>query len=246
MDPLPYYHVQKGKKTKKKSYGIICITKNGKMVLNQSVPYIYTKMCKKEFKQRYGYINLNTNEKYNLDLNLFPNATLEGEFTLPKGQIDHIDNKNCILTKIREFIEETKYTHPTLEKLFQKHYENPNFKSFLNDPDYMLHDKYLGLDGKIYECEYSIFVIDSIKELIPINGDNNIVPFKFFIDNLFIHSNYESKDYKNYQRSSKLDQLKKTIFISIENGIYLINKHKIIKTYNNWLDICLKCLHKKI
>ena len=234
MGELPYrYYVCKPRKNKKYSYGILCISKDGQMVINKSPPYIKSNINRKYFKQRYGYIRLNTNEKYNLDLGLFPDATLEGEFTLPKGQMDHMDKKNSIFTKIREFIEETKYTHPHLNYLLKKYFDDPNFKSFLNDENVIIKEEWLGLDGKIYHCEYSVFLIDSMTELIPIrcynnnnNNNNDIVLFEYFSKNFSVYSNCD-KYYKEYKKSSKLGSLKKTLFTFISSGIFLLNEHKI-------------------
>ena len=106
-----------------------------------------------------------------MDLALFPTATLESEFSLPKGQMDRMDRKNPIFTKIREFIEETKYSHPCFENLMEKHFKNPKFKSFLNDQNFIIKEQWMGLNGIIYECEYSVFLIDSMDELIPVNND---------------------------------------------------------------------------
>ena len=90
---LPYnYYISKKKTPPQKnkcSYGILCISREGEMVINKSPPYINSNVNRKYFNQKYRYIRLNTNEKYNLDLGLFPDATLEGEFMLPKGQMDH-------------------------------------------------------------------------------------------------------------------------------------------------------------
>ena len=226
---LPYncYICKPPNKKNKCSYGILCISRKGEMVINKSPPYINSNINRKYFKQKYGAVKLNTNEKYNLDLGLFPDATLEGEFTLPKGHVDYMDKKNPIFTKIREFIEETKLSHPTLNYLLKKHFEDPNFKSFLNDENFIIREQWLGLNGNIYRCEYSVFVIDSMEELVPINCYyNNTVPFEYFVNNFLIYSNCD-KYFKEYRKSSKLDSFKKTLITSISTGISLLNEHKI-------------------
>ena len=184
---------------------------------------------KKKFKnkQKYGYrlLPLSINEKYNLDLNLFPNTFLEGEYSLPKGHMDNIDKNNCIFTKVREFIEETKFFHPYFKKLLENHYADHNFKSFLNDETFILREKWIGLNNKIYTCEYSVFVINSISELFSITENNKAVPFNFFLSFKVFSDCY--KYHKKYNQSSNLDRQKSTIIVPISYGIQLINEHKI-------------------
>ena len=227
---LPYYNSNLHKKNKKISYGIICVSKDGYLVINKSPPYMKMNMKNKirnYNRKLFMQFNVNTNEKYNLLLSLFPNSSLEGEYTLPKGKIDDMDKKNSIFTKVREFIEETKYTHSSFSDLLNNHYCNSEFKSFLNDEKYILRESWLGLDNKIYNCEYSVFVIDSINELIPTNNNKNlIVPFKYFLTQFNVYQNCD-KYYKRYKQSSNLDSQKHTIFIDIEDGISLLNQHKI-------------------
>ena len=218
-------------KQKQISYGIICVSRDGYIVMNKSPPYIKTHMKtinKNYHKTDFGLVKLNTNEKYNLILSLFPNSTMEGEYTLPKGKMDDMDKKNSVFTKVREFIEETKYTHPIFPFLLNNHYENPNFKSFLNDENFILRESWLGLDNKIYKCEYSVFIIKSITELVPLNNNNNnnIVSFKYFLNNFKVYQNC-NKYYKRYKQSSNLDSQKKTLFIPIKQGINLLNQHKL-------------------
>ena len=200
------------------------------MVINESPPYI-----KPRVKNNIGYITLNTNEKYNLISNMFPNSNLEGQYTLPKGKMDDIDKKNCIYTKVREFIEETKYTHPQLIELANKHYVNPKFKSFLNDERFTLRESWMGLDGIVYYCEYSVFIINSMEELILVNI--NIVPFQYFLDNFLVYKNC-NKYYKKYIQSSNLDSQKETKFILIDDCIRLLNEHKINNNNNNNNNKC--------
>ena len=213
-----------------KSYGIICVTRDNYIVLNKSPPYIksYMKKVVKNFsKTNFGKIKVNTNEKYNLLLSAFPNSTLEGEYTLPKGRIDDMDKKNSIFTKVREFIEETKVTHPLFSQLLNKHYQDSSFKSFLNDENFILRERWLGLDNKIYNCEYSVFIINSIKELIFVNDVNsNTVPFSYFLDSFNVYRDCGIY-YKKYKQSSSLDRQKQTLFLPIEIGFNLLNQHKI-------------------
>ena len=218
-------------KKKKTSYGIICISKDGFIVLNQSPPYITTKLMR--VNNKYDFLcNVTLNEKYNLDISMFPDTCLEGEYTLPKGHIDKIDRNKKYFTKVREFIEETKYTHPYFKYVLEQHFQNPNFKSFLNDEKYIIREKWKGLDNKIYNCEYSVFCIENLKELIPVELENNVVPFNFFVKN-FSFFRQDSKYCKRYQQSCKWDSLKKTKFLKISEGIELINQHKINISLNN-------------
>ena len=213
-----------------RSYGIICVTRDNYIILNKSPPYIKSyikKVVKNFYKTNFGKIKVNTNEKYNLLLSAFPNFSLEGEYTLPKGRIDDMDKKNCIFTKVREFIEETKLTHPSFSQLLNKHYQDSNFKSFLNDENFILRECWLGLDNKIYKCEYSVFIINSIQELVFVNDESsNTVPFNYFLNSFDIYRDC-NKYHKKYKQSSNLDSQKETLFLPIETGINLINQHKI-------------------
>ena len=200
------------------------------MVINKSPPYIKSyikKVNKKISRNNIGCISLNTNEIYNLTLGMFPNTNIEGEYTIPKGKVDEIDKKNSIYTKVREFIEETKYTHPLFKTILNQHFLNPNFKSFLNDEKYILNESWIGLDGNVYYCEYSVFVIKSMKELIQVGYNNNsIVPFSYFLKNFLIYKNCNNH-YRKYIQSSNLDSQKITEFIPIQIAIQLLNEHKI-------------------
>ena len=229
---LPYFHHYYSSADYKKrsmltSYGIICVSRDGFMVINKSPPYMKLNMKKNHHSKNFGNITVNTNEKYNLLLSAFPNSSLEGEYTLPKGRIDYMDKKNKNFTKVREFIEETKYTHPLFSPLLNKHYQDSNFKSFLNDENYILQESWLGLDNKLYKCEYSVFVIDSINELEYINNHcSNTVPFSYFIKSFNVYQDC-SKYKKKYKQSSNLDSQKQTLFVPIEIGINLLNRDKI-------------------
>lgn len=252
---LPYHSYyynnnnNNGKKKKKRqrqrqiSYGIICVSNDGYIVINKSTPYIKTSMRKDNENifqtTNFGQIKVNTNEKYNLMLSSFPNSTLEGEYTLPKGKIDDMDGRDFIFTKIREFIEETKNTHPLFRVILNKHYQDSNFISFLNDEKSILRECWLGLDNKIYKCEYSVFVVDSMRELFSVNDKNNdnTVPFDYFLNEFDVYRNC-NKYKKKYKQSSKLDSQKITLFLPIEIGIDLLNQHKInlMKEYNSNYD----------
>ena len=238
---LPYYRdLNFGDSNRKKnlwSYGIICVSRENDIVINKSPPYIktYLKKFNKYFhRANFRHIAVNTNEKYNLLLNSFSNSSLEGEYTLPKGKIDDMDKKNKIFTKVREFIEETKLTHPSFPYLLNQHYRDPNFKSFLNDESYIIRESWLGLNNKIYNCEYSVFVIDSMRELIPLKCGNT-VPFNYFLTEFDVYQDCD-KYYKKYKQSSNLDSQKTTIFAPIKAGIKLLNEHKINLINNNNYD----------
>ena len=229
------------KKEKKNwSYGIICVSKEGYMIINKSPPYIKSRIRKSNKKNSknnfFGYISLNTNEKYNLTLGMFPNTTLEGEYTLPKGKMDDIDKKNSIYTKVREFIEETKLIHKDFSTILNQHFIDPNFKSFLNDEKFIIKESWIGLNGIIYYCEYSVFVIKSMNELVPINLNNNndkaIVPFNYFLNNFSIYKNC-NRYHKKYLKSSNLDRQKTTVIVPIPRAVQLLNEHKINNNNDN-------------
>ena len=241
---LPYYfcynnYNKNNNNNNNTSYGIICVSQDGYIIINQSQPYIINNIKKQNkyfYKQNYCRILLNTNEKYNLTLNLFPNASLEGEYTLPKGKIDDMDKKNCVNTKVREFIEETKHSHPCFKPLLDQHFNDRNFKSFLNDENFIIRESWIGLDNKIYHCEYSVLVINSMSELIPVNNNNNnTVPFNYFLSQFKVYANC-NKYYKRYKQSSNLDKKKNIIILPIKKGIELLNEHKINATVDNDKD----------
>ena len=248
MATLPYCRnvsEQKPQKQTKISYGILCISRDGYIVMNKSPCYIKTKLeyfkgGRNLHRNNFGYVMLNSNEKYSLDMGLFPNATLEGEYTLPKGHMESIDNDNYIFTKLREFIEETKYTHPIFYTLFENHYESKKFKSFLNDENFIIREKWMGLNNKIYESEYSVFIIDSINELKQIRKTNNIVPFKHFLKYSIYSKCFQY--YDRYMKSCRLDRYKTTEFLPIERGIQLLNQHKLKEYKSITMNDILKYL----
>ena len=244
---LPYYNTLDNYQTsnpeaytKSVSYGILCVSRDGYIVLNKSPPYVKTYLNdgrKNKNKKLLNPIRLdnlivnaglrvNTNEKYNLLLSSFSHATLEGEYTLPKGKMDVMDEKRSIFTKVREFIEETKHTHPLFPALLNEHYRDPNFQSFLNDENFILRESWLGLDNRVYHCEYSVLVIDAITELIPVSSSHSVVPFKYFLTHFDIYKNCK-KYYKKYRRGSNLDRQKVTLFLPIVTAVNLLNQHKL-------------------
>ena len=244
---LPYQNVSSCKqiinpKNTKMSYGLICVSNDGYILLNKSLPYINTKLHKINIDSVYNCrrvpsYSVSLNEKYNLQLSMFPNATLEGNYSLPKGHTETIDRHNCIFTKVREFIEETKYTHPYLHQLMERHYQDTNFKSFLNDENFIIKEEWWGLDNKRYRCEYSVFFIESMNDLVPVvrkNNSSGIVPFNFFLKNFSIYRHCEQY-YKKYKYNSKLDKFKQVVFMKIPEAIKLLNEHKI-NVFQNEID----------
>lgn len=227
---LPYYRNLKlcnnytRKKSNRFSYGIICVSRENEMVINISPPYIKTNLKKQNNNKNFKHVEVNTNEKYNLLISAFAHSSFEGEYTLPKGKIDDMDKKNKIYTKVREFIEETKFTHASFSYLLNKHYQDPNFKSFLNDENHIIRESWIGLDNKIYNCEYSVFVINSMSELIPLYC--NTVPFNYFLEEFDVYKDC-NKYYRKYRQSSNLDRQKSTIILPIDQGVELLNEHKI-------------------
>ena len=143
----------------KLSFGIICI-----ILDTMSVLMVENKPYPKPIKSK---VQLNINELYNLQMSSFPNGTpTERQYTFPKGRLDNIDiGKRCELTKVREFIEETKYFSHELMGLARRHYTEREFISLLNDRDNQVYEEWIGLDNKRYATEYSIFIVDSIKSL---------------------------------------------------------------------------------
>ena len=232
MEKISYYFNEKllinKNKHVKKSFGIICVSRDGYMIVNQAPPYKTLEIILNKFEKDYfGILQSNTNEKFNFELGMFPNAVIEGEYTFPKGKKENID-KNKMFTKIREFIEETKCYHPVFEYVLYKHTNNVKYESFLNDKNLTVNEKWIGLNNKIYHCEYSIFVVNSLNEMIQF--PDKVIPLQFIL-NLpgFSLNNVNNQNgfYNKYRKSSILDSFNKIKIVTISEGIQLLNSNKL-------------------
>ena len=216
---------------KRKSYGIICISQSGYVVLTVSPSYFAQRLRKRKcLLQNWGKLSINSNEHYNLLLASFPAGSVEGQYTPPRGKTDAIDGSNCCLTKIREFLEETKFSHPRLIKMAEEHYRDPTFTSFLNDKDFMVSEEWIGLDNNWYAAEYSVFIVDSLHELEYIGQGNKISP-DFVIKSIlpFSKSSYRKKEYycRRFKYNAVIDKSKKTVCIPINEAFTLLNAHRL-------------------
>ena len=220
-----------GWREKRKSYGLICISRSGYAVLTVSPSYFAQRLRQRKCSlHKWGKLCLNSNEYQNLLLASFPAGSVEGQYTPPRGKTDAIDGSNCCLTKIREFLEETKFSHPRLLKLAEQHYRDPAFTSFLNDKEFTVSEEWIGLDNNLYAAEYSIFIIDSLDELEYIGQGNKISP-DFVIKSIlpFSKSSYRKKEYycRRFKYNAVIDKSKKTVCIPVEEAFTLLNAHRL-------------------
>jgi len=253
----------------KKSFGILCVTLDGYMVLTcnpsyfiqrfqsyhfahkrvnsncvssydvvkQTLPSLMTPLIPSSSSSSSAFstiicrqITLNSNEHYNLLLASFPNGTVEGQFCPPRGKIDAIDNNDTSITKVREFLEESKFSHSILPLLSKNHFQNPNYKSILNSAEHCVTEEWIGLDNNRYRVEYCVLIIKSLKELEYIGKRNN-VPSKCIIDKLLPTNIYNKSTINHYRRRFKynanLDKLKQTIALPITLALAHLNTHKL-------------------
>jgi len=250
----------------KKSFGILCVTLDGYMiltcnpsyfiqrlqssrqrvnsncasscdVLQQTLPSLMTPLIPSSSSSSSSFHNiicrqiiLNSNEHYNLLLASFPNGTVEGQFCPPRGKIDAIDNNDTSITKVREFLEESKFSHSILLLLSKNHFQNPNYKSMLNNAEHCVTEEWIGLDNNRYRVEYCVFIIKSLRELEYIGKRNN-VPSKYIINKLLPTNKYHKSTINHYRRrfpfNANLDKLKQTIALPIPLALAHLNTHKL-------------------
>ena len=207
----------------KKSYGVLCVTAQRPyyILLNHSPCYSSTQIIVNNNK----LVHLNSQETYNIFLSSFPGYVGEGEYTLPRGRPEPIDQNNLINTKVREFIEETGYYHTDFERIVNKHYLDDKFTSIFNDKRYNIREEWVGLDEKKYSAEYTVFVIDKKSDLEKVVKTPNNVLDKF----LFFKNAKEptrTRYIKKYKYDTLIDILKKPTFIPLEDGLELLNVHR--------------------
>ena len=217
----------------KKSYGIICILLDKmEVIMTENIPYIRPTKRNK--------IILNYNELYNLQMSSFPNGGLtERQYVFPKGRIDKLDYDNgCEYTKVREFIEETKYYSPKLMELVEQHFGNAKFVSLLNNPDNQVYEEWIGLDENRYSVEYALFIIDSINDLKykAMDNKNRISPF-LISDNIpycKAGNNAITNYHKKMNISKANDSNTRTVLLDIQTALRYNNldKKQIISCIN--------------
>lgn len=212
---LPYDKINTNKIETKRSFGILCVTLDGYVVVIESPSYAF----QRAYGKRCGKLTLSLNEMYNLQMSSFPNCIVEGQYSLPRGKTEKIDKKNVALTKIREFIEETKYIHRDLIYYANTHYQNVGFKSFLTDKEFTVSEIWYGLDNVKYIMEYSIFVIGSADELKRVKGVESIMA---------LCKCFSSEQYKRqFKRDSKIDNFKRAVLVPIDDLILCKNVHRL-------------------
>lgn len=181
-------------------------------------------------------LNLNSNELYNLQTAAFPGGITEGQFSFPKGGIDRMDfNRRPEFTKVREFMEETKYSSPTLLELVRRHYEDPSFISILNAPENQVYEDWIGLDHRRYSTEYAIFVIESIDDLQRVaNNGNSVNPHHITstIPYSAIKRSHQKKYIKKMAIPAVNDSEKMNLFVSLPIALEYTNfdKAKIFRS----------------
>lgn len=216
-----------------KSYGILCVTANFPyyVVLTCSPSYATLDILKNKKRK------INSSECYNLFLASFPGTSGEGQYSLPRGKIDKIDNNSVINTKIREFMEETKCMHPQLKLLANEHYTRDKnglaICSIFTDKDCIVEEKWIGLDNRIYSAEYTIFVIDGLEDLTRLCDEsiNMICSDDILEGDLLPFTQALTRRKERYKRShfynSRVDRMKRTIVMPLVDVMDHLNAHRL-------------------
>lgn len=223
------------------SYGILCVSLDGLTVIMTESPAYFAQQ--NNYRYAGGNFSLNSNLRYNLLLSSFPNGIVEGQYSLPRGKPDPIDNDNVILTKIREFMEETKLYHPKLLELASEHYRDPNYKSFFTDNTFTVTEEWQGLNNVTYRMQYSIFVIPSMDELKAVSGG---CIGDFITDNMRnnIPASVRKIFLKKYDSKNRIDCMKKLRNIPLSEALFLMNTHKLKRIKSVTVDQVLSAIKK--
>lgn len=235
----------------KKSFGIMCI--------ESCYPYLTLVCCSPSYaatnlitntvgickdivkvNEHTTIINayLNIYESYNVLMSSFPRGTMgEGQYTLPRGQISKIDKNRISQTKIREFIEEGKHALP--EMLNNTTFNTLPSLSWLENNDLCVHEKWIGLDNKIYYAEYSVLIVKpgNLNKIKLCN--NETVPIDYIFKNLNRFKSISKNDKNKYQlqyktRDKYIDRLKIPILIPLHEALkyFKMNRIKTIEEIN--------------
>ena len=212
----------------KKSYGIMCISMDERVLMNHSPPY---------FTQRYQYkqcgtYRFNSNMRYNLLMASFPYGTVEGQYGLPKGRIEPIDFCNTENTKIREFIEETRHYHPLMLKYAKSQdFRNPAeyFPSVFTDTTFRVQEEWVGLNNCSYWVEYTILFIKSMNEFIFI-GDGHQTR-EFIMKEIPVIANASDRLRRAYREKFPFvcdaDDKKAPVIVPLDEALFHLNTHKL-------------------
>ena len=116
---------------------------------------------------------MNVLEHKNIYNAMFQFYDVECQYTPPRGRQEAIDHYNSDVTKVREFIEETRgLYHPDFQWVFNLPSLSTGKSPLpLRLPEIV--DCWKGLDGNIYKCNYSIFIEDENKLRSLYNNNNN-------------------------------------------------------------------------
>lgn len=193
-------------------------------------------------------------EYVNLYQHMFGNGnTIEGEYTLPRGQPEKIDQKIPIITQIREFMEETHCFHldfiPIIKRIKLGMIHNNQY----NLP--MISEEWIALNGKTYQCDYSI--------LIETENANNLIQFthsrsrclNWILGTLGCIFNLNDKKtnnraIKNYMHrfpfSHRLDEEKIACYFPLEEALIHINSHRLKTLIPFNSETLIKTIIKKI
>ena len=172
---------------------------------------------------------INSNVKYNLLMASFPFGTVEGQFGLPKGRMDSIDCGNPTNTKIREFIEETRYVHPSMLKIATHHYQDPNYISPFTDKNYRVVEEWEGLNNCVYWVEYTVFFIKSMDELIHLGSGPETRDF--ILNNIPSVANASDRVKRGFKEKfhyvSHVDDKKRPVILALNDALFRLNSHRI-------------------
>lgn len=96
--------------------------------------------------------NITLLEHANLYAAMFGTSDVECEYAPPRGRQDRIDERDGLITAIREFVEETRgLYHPSFPSIIAEARSLPLPK---------ITDCWIGLDNKVYAYEYALYVDD--------------------------------------------------------------------------------------
>ncbi|KAF7678009.1 hypothetical protein TCON_2611 [Astathelohania contejeani] len=219
------------------------ILKDCKILMLHSPSYFYNAVLNKNYRRKWkdkktkvlifeNISSITEAEYVNLYQHMFGNGnTFEGEYTLPRGQPEKIDQKIPIVTQIREFMEETHCTHSDFISIINTVKGNKKTYNYILPT---ITEKWIGLNGKTYQCDYSI--------LVEATNENHLIPFNhsrskclnWLLENLGDITN--SSDTPNnaikryscrFPYSHRLDEEKTAYFISLGEALIHINNHRL-------------------
>lgn len=189
------------------SYGLICVSSVEECaIVVVSPPYVALNIYNHSVKRK-KVVTLNSNQGHDIMLGSFKNGFAEGTFTLPRGHRDRVDENDDVRTKIREFVEETGLYHPQFK----------DYSTLRLHHDF--YEEWIGLNNVHYKANYSLFIVNSIKEFVPVERKQPQISKLLF-----------SNKRVNYRYNARYDLFNRYAFISLRHlGIFMNNnKYKRI------------------